>query len=105
MFSTFPGTKLYKRLEKQGRLLYDNWWLRDNGRFGEVVFKPLNMTPEELAEGCFDCRGNFYRLGSIIHRLSDFKANSKNIVNAGYLTWVNLFSRGEAKKRQGWPIG
>lgn len=101
----FPGTPLYKRLEKQGRLLYDNWWLRDNGRFGEVVFQPANMSPLELTEGCFDCREQFYGYGSIMKRLLDFKANSKSLTSAGFFAWVNLFSRGESKKRQGWPIG
>lgn len=101
----FPGTKVYKRLEKEKRLLFNNWWLRDNGKFGEVVFKPKNMSPEELAEGCFNCREEFYKFSSIAKRLFDFKANSRNFTNFGYLSWINLFSRYEAKKRQGWPIG
>jgi len=101
----FPGTPLYKRLESQGRLLYDNWWLREGGKFGEVVFKPKNMSPEELSENCFNCRESFYGYSSIAKRLLDFKANSRNLTSASYLTWVNLFSRHEAKKRQGWPIG
>jgi len=101
----FPGTPLYTRLENQGRLLYPNWWLRANGKFGEVVYQPANMTPDELAEGCFNCREEFYKYSSIIRRLTDFKANSKNLTSAGFFAWVNLFSRGEAKKRQGWPIG
>jgi len=101
----FPGTPLYQRLESQGRLLYDNWWLRENGKFGEVVFQPKNMSPEELAENCYKCREGFYGYGSIAKRMLDFKANSRNITSAGYLAWVNLFSKHEAKKRQGWPIG
>src|SRR3989338_2609 len=101
----FPGTPLYRRLEGEGRLLYDNWWLRDKGKFGEVVFQPKNMSPEELADNCFKCRESFYEYGSIAKRLLDFKANSRNLTSAGYLTWVNLFSKHEAKKRQGWQIG
>jgi radical SAM superfamily enzyme YgiQ (UPF0313 family) len=101
----FPGTPLYNRLKDQGRLLYDNWWLRDNGKFGEVVFQPKNMSPEELAENCYNCREEFYRYDSIAKRLLDFKANSRNLASAGYIAWVNLFSGKEAKKRQGWPIG
>lgn len=101
----FPGTPLYNRLNEQGRLLYDNWWLRENGKFGEVVFRPKNMSPEELSNGCFECRRSFYKYGSIAKRLLDFKANSKSPLNAAYMAWVNLFSRDEARKRQGWPIG
>jgi radical SAM superfamily enzyme YgiQ (UPF0313 family) len=101
----FPGTPLYSRLEKEKRLIYPDWWLRENGKFGEVVFKPKNMTPEELAEGCFNCREEFYKFGPILNRLTDFKANSRNLMNLAYISYVNLFSRKEAKKRQGWPIG
>jgi radical SAM superfamily enzyme YgiQ (UPF0313 family) len=101
----FPGTPLYARLKDQGRLLYDNWWLRDNGKFGEVVFQPKNMSPEELGRGCFEAREVFYSYGSVFKRLVDFKANAKDPITAGYIAWVNLFSRKEAKRRQGWPIG
>ena len=101
----FPGTPLYARLKDQGRLLYDNWWLRDNGKFGEVVFQPKNMTPEELSQCCFEARELFYIGSSIFKRLMDFKTNAKDPITAGYLAWVNLFSRKEAKRRQGWPIG
>ncbi len=101
----FPGTPLYSRLKDQGRLLYDDWWLRDGGKFGEAVFRPKNMTPQELTDGCFGCREAFYQYGSISHRLFDFKANFKNPLQGGYVAWINLFSRHEAKKRQGWPIG
>lgn len=48
----FPGTRLFKQLESEGRLLYTDFprdWERYNGF--EPVFRPLNMTPEELYEG------------------------------------------------------
>ena len=32
----FPGTPLYRRLEAEGRLLYDRWWLDPEYRFGQV---------------------------------------------------------------------
>ncbi len=101
----FPGTPLYQRLKEQGRLLYDNWWLRDEGKFGEVLYQPKNMSPEELSENCFEARKAFYDYRSIGKRLMEFKANSKSLVNAGYFSWVNLFSGREVNKRQGWPIG
>ena len=47
-----PNTKLYKRLESQGRLLYDKWWLQEGLCYGETVFKPSMMTPKELEQAC-----------------------------------------------------
>jgi len=48
----YPGTRLYERLRKEGRLLRTNypedWRYYD---FTEVVFQPKNMSPNDLAEG------------------------------------------------------
>jgi radical SAM superfamily enzyme YgiQ (UPF0313 family) len=44
----FPGTQLYQRLERQGRLLHRNWSLYD---VEHVVFQPTRMSPERLQEG------------------------------------------------------
>ena len=51
-----PATPLYARLEKENRLLYHRWWLDDDYRYGETIFRPLGMTPEELADGCIRLR-------------------------------------------------
>lgn len=45
-----PGTKLYKKLAREKRLLYTNYpedWVRHDVLSG-VVFKPLSMEPEDL---------------------------------------------------------
>ena len=44
----FPGTPLYKRLEKEGRILTRNWELYDGQH---VVFEPAQMSVEELQRG------------------------------------------------------
>ncbi len=44
----FPGTPLHRRLEDEGRLLTPDWSKYDGSH---AVFKPKNMTPEELEEG------------------------------------------------------
>lgn len=52
ILTPLPGTRLYNRLKQEGRLFYTNypydWKYYD---FGEVVFKPKHMTPDELKEG------------------------------------------------------
>ena len=101
----FPGTPLYSRLKEEGRLHHDKWWLEPDYRFGDVAFTPKNMTPDELAENCFEARKDFYSYGSIFHRMQDRKANLKDFSNAAYFYWVNLFSGKEVARRQGWPIG
>ncbi len=68
MLTPYPGTPLFKRLEEEGRILtYD--WSKYNGR-RDVVFKPRNMTCDELLEGFKRVNRQFYSLKSIGKRLS-----------------------------------
>lgn len=45
----FPGTPLYRRLEREGRLLHDRAWERCT--LFDVMYEPRPMSAEELAEG------------------------------------------------------
>jgi len=48
ILTPFPGTKLFDRLEKEGRILHTDW---DKYDAKHVVFLPSSMTPEELSQG------------------------------------------------------
>lgn len=48
ILTPFPGTKLHKRLEEEGRILHKDWSKYDASH---VVFKPALMSPEELMDG------------------------------------------------------
>ena len=48
ILTPFPGTALYKKFKKQGRLLHEDWSKYD---VTHVVFRPNKMTPEELEDG------------------------------------------------------
>lgn len=67
----FPGTPLYKRLEKDGRLRYREWWLDPAYRYNTVPFSPRKMTPEEVQAGCVEARARFYSWKSILKRSLD----------------------------------
>jgi len=43
-----PGTPLYARLEREGRLTRPRWWLDPSYAFNEIAFAPRGMTAEEL---------------------------------------------------------
>ena len=63
----FPGTRIFRQLEEQQRILtYD--WSKYNAKT-EVVFKPKQMTPEQLQAGVEWFTKHFYSLRSISHRL------------------------------------
>jgi radical SAM superfamily enzyme YgiQ (UPF0313 family) len=61
----FPGTKLYERLEKSDRIVNYNWADYD---LTHVVFKPLQMSAEELQAGIEWCWQQFYSWKSIAKR-------------------------------------
>ena len=44
------------------------------GNFSSTVIVNIG-SPEELAEGCFNCREDFYKYGSIAKRLFDFSGD------------------------------
>lgn len=48
ILTPYPGTPLFRQLEQEDRLLHKDWELYDTAH---VVFRPKQMTPEELEEG------------------------------------------------------
>lgn len=101
----FPGTPLYQRLQAAGRLRFDPWWLDARYHFGEVAFEPAAMSAEELARRCYAARTRFYRMGSIVSRGLDLRCNCRGLRAAARYLWLNLFSGGQMRKRQGLPLG
>lgn len=63
-----PGTRLLDRLSAEGRLLHDRWWLADDFRYGDAMFRPVSMTPDELTASCWAARQAFYSRSSIGRR-------------------------------------
>jgi len=65
ILTPYPGTPLYDRLERDGRILSKDW-----SRYNQVdvVFQPKNMTVEELYDGAKKVAKNFYSWKNIIKR-------------------------------------
>lgn len=99
-----PGTEVYRRLESEGRLRYEKWWLSDKYRYGETAFLPKNMSPEELQYGCLKMRTDFYSIKCILKRLF---SNRANFIPINFLVFilVNFISRREIHKKQGRILG
>ncbi len=57
LLTPYPGTPLFRKMEKQGRILTREW-KRYNG--AHAVFQPRKMSPEELEEGFVDLWRAFY---------------------------------------------
>lgn len=99
-----PGTGVYRKMEEQGRLLYKKWWLSDKYRYGDTAYRPANMTPEELKDGCLRIRTKYYSIGCILKRLFSEPMHFRPM-NLFVFLAVNLISRKEIHKKQGQLLG
>lgn len=100
----FPGTPLYKRLQAEGRLLYDAWWLDDDYRYNMIPFRPKHMTPEALQAGCLAARRAFYTVPSILRRSLD-RVNRPDFTMLWNFYLINWMIRGEVSARDFYPLG
>ncbi len=102
----YPGTPLYDRLQREGRLLWDGkWWLHPEYRFNQAAFIPKNMSPDELSEAIWQCRDAWNRPRSIFYRMWDFKTHMSSFTRlALYLAYNPLYAR-ESYKKQGMLFG
>ena len=66
VLTPFPGTPLYLRLEKEGRILTRDWEIYDAQH---VVFQPRHMSVQELAAGHENAWKKCYRFSAIAKRL------------------------------------
>ncbi len=77
-----PGTEVYLRMEREGRLRYRKWWLSDKYRYGET----------------------YYSAGCILKRLF---GNKYNFLPMNFFVFMaaNLISKKEIKRKQGQLLG
>ncbi len=102
----YPNTPLYKKMEEEGRLLYDGkWWLHPEYRFNHAAFKPKRMTPDELTESVFEVRRKFNSLPSIFKRFLDPKTNMSSFERAAIYWGYNPLFRKETFKKNGMKFG
>jgi len=84
----FPGTRLFRKLKREGRILHENW--QDYN--GKVVFKPRNLTPAELMEEIYQCYRTVYspwRLANYL--LFGMKGTKLGVIGEAcfrYMEWI-----------------
>jgi radical SAM superfamily enzyme YgiQ (UPF0313 family) len=65
VFTPFPGTPLFNRIEKEGRILTKDW---SKYNMKNVVFEPKNMTPKDLLHGVRKMYKEFYSAPYTVRR-------------------------------------
>lgn len=70
ILTPYPGTALYDRMKKENRIVTDDLSLYNTAH---VVFKPMNMTANELYDGYIWIYKQIYSLKNIFRRMPDCK--------------------------------
>ena len=89
ILTPYPGTPLYDRLEKEGRILTKDW---SKYTLLDVVFQPKQMSTQELLHGFQKVVKTYYSFSNIIKR--DMRS-----IRLGFSPFVgvvmeNLYERG-----------
>ncbi|MDP2668473.1 MAG: radical SAM protein [bacterium] len=99
-----PQTPLYNRLQSEGRLTNERWWLDYDYCYGDFVYRPARMTPEEMRKICEDAKRAFYGVGSIFARAFS-SANSGNFSSASAYLSANIMTRKEVVLKNKTKLG
>ncbi len=81
VLTPYPGTALFRHLERQGRLRHRDWDLYDTRH---AVFQPARMSPEELERGYWRAYRDFYRFGSILRGAATKPTLAGHLRHAAY---------------------
>ena len=99
----FPGTSLYKRLEKEGLLLYKKWWLSEDYAYGQVPFKS-KLDGRIIETECRRIRRKFYGLPSVLYRMTNL-TNINSFLMLSFYFFINTLLRRDTMQRKMFPLG
>lgn len=100
----FPGTPLYTRLQEEGRLHFDAWWLDPSYSYNTLPFDTGGMPGPEITEHCVAARKRFYSLRNMTKRgFSRTNRGDLTMLRAFFI--INLLHRAEVNKRHALPFG
>lgn len=96
ILTPIPGTKFFKDIVKQGRLVKNDIYSFDGT---EAVHQPKNMSPEELTKAYWDLYNYLFTIRSIIKRNILRKEFFKEPFKYLFYCIVNLFYRYQIKQK------
>ena len=81
VLTPYPGTRLYKDMERDGRIATKNWDLYDTR---SVVYKTTNMSPDELEKGYLWAYKEFYKWNNIYKSSIKHQSNKHKLKHFFY---------------------
>lgn len=102
----YPNTPLYRKLEQEGRLLYDGkWWLHPEYRFNDAAFAPKLMSAAELTKACHTARVRYNTPLSLMYRFGDVRTHLRSLPRVAAYWYYTLIFRKEVYKKHGMRFG
>jgi radical SAM superfamily enzyme YgiQ (UPF0313 family) len=95
ILTPFPGTALFERLNKEGRILTKDW---DKYNLVNAVFKPKNMSAKELFEGTRWITKKYYSMQNILRRFYRSIERHKDFNLSLFVLIQNLRSKQQFKE-------
>ncbi|MGD0282283.1 MAG: radical SAM protein [Dissulfurispiraceae bacterium] len=93
ILTPYPGTRLYKRLSSEGRLLVSDWWLHGYPP-DTLLFQPKAMTADELINGFARLIRQAYSFGAMTKRFFGMSPWKRTLLGCQLYAAVNLSTRG-----------
>ena len=92
ILTPYPGTRLYKRLVSEDRLLVHDWWLRGYPP-DTLFFQPKGMTADELISGYARLNRQAYSLSAMMKRFLGMSPWKRTLLGCQSYLGVNLATR------------
>jgi radical SAM superfamily enzyme YgiQ (UPF0313 family) len=92
ILTPYPGTRLYRRLFSEGRLLVPDWWLRGYPP-DTLLYQPQSMTADELIGGYARLNRQAYSCGAMMKRFLGMNPWKRTLLGCLAYAGVNLATR------------
>ena len=92
ILTPYPGTRLYERLLREGRLFVRDWWFRGHPP-DTLLFQPKGMTADELISGYARLNRQAYSLGAMMKRFLGMSPWKRTLLGCQVYAGVNLSTR------------
>lgn len=100
-----PASALYARLQREGRLLYPEWWLAEGYGYGDAVYQPGRLSVRQLTEGCHWARTQFFSYANIARRVLWAPPGCASVSHRLISLGANLISRWTLDRKLGRRLG
>jgi len=92
ILTPFPGTRLYERFLREGRLFVRDWWLRGYPP-DTLLFQPRGMTADELINGFARLNRKAYSFGAMTKRFFGMSPWKRTFLGCQVYAGINLSTR------------